>query len=88
MVTPIRAAVPGRASTTSRLPSPSPSPSTSTGSTTDNLHGEIGPIPPAEHENDFHRHKSRGDYRRRVSSEPPLNPVRDTTHSPMQARAM
>jgi hypothetical protein len=42
------------------------------------LHGEIGLVPPAEHEDDFYRYKDRGDYRRRVSSEPPLNPARDS----------
>ena len=41
------------------------------------LHGEIGLVPPAEHEDTLLPAQPRGDYRRRVSSEPPLNPGRD-----------
>jgi hypothetical protein len=41
------------------------------------LHGEIGLVRPSEHEDNVYRH-NRGDYLRRVSSDPPLNPGRDT----------
>lgn len=41
------------------------------------LHGEIGLVPPAEHEETGYRHKAR-DHRCRVSSEPALNPGRNT----------
>ena len=42
------------------------------------LHGEIGTIPAVEYEHDHYRPPPRTDDRRRVSSEPPLNPARDS----------
>ncbi len=42
------------------------------------LHGEIGLIPPAEHEDTYYRHNTAATTVERVSSEPPLNPGRDT----------
>lgn len=41
------------------------------------LHGEIGTIPPVELETNNYAHNP-ADYRRRVSSEPPLSPERDS----------
>jgi putative transposase len=42
------------------------------------LHGEIGLVPPAEHEEHFHRHNTAAATVARVSSEPPRNPGRDS----------